>query len=401
MLISFDLHRRPNNPSASFTMNRILFPTKSASAQQRPSARPDEERDHINLQNPQGGIGCGASGGSRSRWEGITALDLVEQVTKLAEEKATKSQREVMSAHRVDPVLMSTVTDTSPDCYADATGDGNKKRGRQTVADIIGGGAKMPILLPQVPPLPPWDPSYIIQTDPDPLKAKDSADKLGALAIEIESSPIYHLYTPSYTRIREQLAAATQFIHSKHINCPSTRRASLDDLYLETIQKMEELVRMSKDIQPAAVAVPMKVDSVNSSDSIASPAARNRSGKKSTGECSRKDFADYMQHWLRDNWTNPYPDDDGLAQIAEDCDTTPTVVSNWLINARTRKWRPAIVKAYDLGRPADLLKEDAINIFDGNPLREVDGMPVPMPSPSRKGKKGKGKGKSSKNRSKK
>ena len=108
------------------------------------------------------------------------------------------------------------------------------------------------------------------------------------------------------------------------------------------------------------------------------------------GEYSKKDFADYMNHWLRDNWTNPYPDDDGLAEIAEECGTTPTVVSNWLINARTRKWRPAIVKAYDLGRPADLLEEDAINLFDGNALRDIEGMPS-LKTTSTKGKKGKGK----------
>merc|ERR1712157_399177 len=32
---------------------------------------------------------------------------------------------------------------------------------------------------------------------------------------------------------------------------------------------------------------------------------------------------------------------------------TTYVISNWLINARTRKWRPAIVKAHQLARPAE------------------------------------------------
>ena len=65
-------------------------------------------------------------------------------------------------------------------------------------------------------------------------------------------------------------------------------------------------------------------------------------------------------------------------------------MSNWLINARTRKWRPAIVKAYDLGRPADVLLEDAVNLFQGVPLRDL-GEEVPYfdSAPLGKGKKGK------------
>mmetsp|Transcript_3177 Transcript_3177/g.6227 ORF Transcript_3177/g.6227 Transcript_3177/m.6227 type:complete len:481 (-) Transcript_3177:156-1598(-) len=396
------LFRSPERiATPTFTMNRILFPTKSDSAQQRPSAQADEERDSGNFEDNRGYTGTGVGDDTRTRWEGLTALDMVEHVTKLAEEKMTDSQGRLLSTHCVDPSLMITTNDVATDCYVETTVDGSKKRGRETVADVIGGGGEVPGLLPMMPPLPPWDPSYIILTDPDPPSAKGAADKLSALAVEIESSPNYHRCTPSYTRIREQLAAATQFIHSNHIRSPTTRRLALDDLYLEAMQKMEELAKMVKDIEPAAAAVPMQVDSVTSSGRIAPPARGctiSRAGRKSNGEYSKKDFADYMQHWLRDNWTNPYPDDDGLAQIAEDCDTTPTVVSNWLINARTRKWRPAIVKAYDLGRPADLLKEDAINIFDGSPLRQVDGMPTIMPSPAGKSKKGRGRGKNSKSK---
>jgi hypothetical protein len=49
-------------------------------------------------------------------------------------------------------------------------------------------------------------------------------------------------------------------------------------------------------------------------------------------------------------------------------------VSNWLINARTRKWRPAIVKATNLeDRPSSMLLEDSIRIFQGRPLRAVAG----------------------------
>jgi len=76
-------------------------------------------------------------------------------------------------------------------------------------------------------------------------------------------------------------------------------------------------------------------------------------------------LTEYMMDWLRANWTNPYPDDECLKNIATECRVPTSVVSNWLINARTRKWRPAIMKAMDLGRPAECLLSDSIDIFDG------------------------------------
>ena len=87
---------------------------------------------------------------------------------------------------------------------------------------------------------------------------------------------------------------------------------------------------------------------------------------------TKQELGKYMTSWLRTNFTNPYPDDEGLIQMANHCGTTNQVISNWLINARTRKWRPAIIKATKLGRPADMLLEDSINIFDGKPVRQVD-----------------------------
>lgn len=57
--------------------------------------------------------------------------------------------------------------------------------------------------------------------------------------------------------------------------------------------------------------------------------------------------------------------------MASDCGTTATVVGNWLINARTRKWRPAVVKAFELNRPSHLLLEDSINLFEDKPLRDL------------------------------
>lgn len=42
-----------------------------------------------------------------------------------------------------------------------------------------------------------------------------------------------------------------------------------------------------------------------------------------------------------------------------------------LQNTRTRKWRPAIERAFDLRRPAALLLEDGLNIYEGKGVRRL------------------------------
>ena len=90
----------------------------------------------------------------------------------------------------------------------------------------------------------------------------------------------------------------------------------------------------------------------------------------------KKDSANLMNGWLRENWSKQYPDNEDLTNIAHKCGTTPTVISNWLINVRTRKWRPATVKTYESVQPSYILKEYVINIFYGRELREIEGLQI-------------------------
>jgi hypothetical protein len=84
---------------------------------------------------------------------------------------------------------------------------------------------------------------------------------------------------------------------------------------------------------------------------------------------SMKDRGVFLTHWIRQEFTYPYPDKDYLCEMAKVCGTTADVIDNWLINNRVRRWRPALAKAAALGRPADNLLEDAIAIFDGKVVR--------------------------------
>ena len=182
-----------------------------------------------------------------------------------------------------------------------------------------------------------WDLSYIVS------KNTRSTEKLRTLcswAVKYEEF-IYrqqHRPDPDAWETYQTLQHRMHYLFGQ-INHQETERSDnyhrmLDDLYEETIDQLRRLL--------------------NPSSSSSTPHPR-----------STADLTSYMTEWLRQNFTNPYPDEAGLAEMALACGTTPTVISNWLINARTRKWRPAIVQATELGHSADRLLEDALCIFNG------------------------------------
>lgn len=130
-------------------------------------------------------------------------------------------------------------------------------------------------------------------------------------------------------------------------------RELLNHLYSDTTTKLMDLIETAR----------FEIKRVPDSDSDSAPLSPGSTA--SSSEQPKKELSAYMMEWLRRNWTNPYPDENGLQEMARECDTTTTVVSNWLINARTRKWRPAIVKASALNRPADCLLPDSLRLFMG------------------------------------
>lgn len=199
----------------------------------------------------------------------------------------------------------------------------------------------------------------------------DSSYRTIKTRLEFTFDRIIGQYLKKYPR---DMCSGTDISHA--IDPPSVNteggeiRALLDTLYEETIQKLKKLIADQQIFQQrgSSVVVPeVKCEYVPSQASVLEMPVHQQHQQQ-----SKQELAKYMTSWLRTNWTNPYPDDDGLVVMATHCATTIQVISNWLINARTRKWRPAIIKASELGRPADLLLEDSINIFDGKPLREIN-----------------------------
>jgi Homeobox KN domain len=193
----------------------------------------------------------------------------------------------------------------------------------------------------------------------DPSQPRLLVKSLQCLASEMESIGVTSRFVQrSYLRIRCLFYAGLG-----RITVADGPRTSIHSdalllaLYNDAKRKMEALIQMARlEAAPSS-------DGADGSSSSAPEAAT----------LEKKEFVIFMTAWLRENWMNPYPDDDGLSEMAAVCSSTPTVIGNWLINARTRKWRPAIVKAFEMGRPSELLLEDSLNLFDGNPLRELPG----------------------------
>jgi hypothetical protein len=236
-----------------------------------------------------------------------------------------------------------------------------------------------------------WDLGYIQQRDSiggdgfccDVNRLADRFESLMATTMKtmdptVPSNPhLQHIYYGIQSRLEFKFARILEQCPYDNDNGTSfdfgESRKLLNTLYNDTIKKMHELVEKA-----APTASPLQKDTsdpaiVDYTKDQGFPTKKPTVSGSSAVVVPKKDFSKYMTSWLRDNWTNPYPDEDGLVDMARDCGTTSIIVSNWLINARTRKWRPAIIKATDLSRPSELLLEDSIRIFNGHPLRTLAG----------------------------
>jgi len=281
------------------------------------------------------------------QWIGMNPLEMITHLARATEEA------EVAKGISAGPICVGETklsSETPPIPQLTKSTDRQKKK--RGVKDTLSAADATTEDEDDPYPLPPWDLSFLLANDE---YASDAVKHLQFLAYTVESMPQYALVGGSYQRIRDHVAASSSWIHASYSGRLSAQSTSekmslLHNLYAETIQQMTSLVEMTRMLGPME-----KED--------AEPEIKP--------ELPNREFAEYMTMWLKKHWTNPYPDDAGLEMMANDCGKTITVVSNWLINARTRKWRPSIVKAFELKRPANLLLEDSINLFDGEPLRDL------------------------------
>lgn len=57
-----------------------------------------------------------------------------------------------------------------------------------------------------------------------------------------------------------------------------------------------------------------------------------------------KHAVDILNNWLNEHFSHPYPSDSEKEHLAQITGLSLTQINNWFINARRRKWRPAVEK---------------------------------------------------------
>lgn len=208
------------------------------------------------------------------------------------------------------------------------------------------------------------------------------------LALESQN----RLYIPSYNRVQAMFVS----------NIPSLASSENVRLALDVaVQQMQTLVEMSHPFTPSARVSRVKFSHyVSCQDGTKQLMAQPEpicilngvvvTQTALSEKAKRRVFNAYMTEWICQsrNWTNPYPDETMLKQMANqfihiggipglnDSATQAEAIAKintWLLNTRTRQWRPAVEEAFDGKRPAMLLMEDSLRIFKGDKLRPLIG----------------------------
>jgi hypothetical protein len=288
--------------------------------------------------------------GEQLRWVGMTPLEWIESLNAKAEAEEAFKMRKPLSVNFSDKSFykqspISFHKDQKPATSTPTKFVGDKRR-RETpdavisTSTVVSSSASNPVgnfPFPHQMPMY-WDFSFLERC---PL-----VERIRLLVLTVESQLQFLSLRVPFERTRDHFAYSVGYIRHHDPN----PRVQLESLYHETIHKLQALLDLAKKEELEEAAPPNPPSS----------------------PLDKIDLGKYMTNWLRENWINPYPDETVLQQISRDCGTTPHIVTNWLINARTRKWRPAIMKAYEMNRPAELLLEDSIAIFDGKPLHSLD-----------------------------
>ncbi|KAL3805201.1 hypothetical protein ACHAWO_007189 [Cyclotella atomus] len=167
------------------------------------------------------------------------------------------------------------------------------------------------------------------------------------------------------------------------------------------VRQIQALIQMVQPVSPNAIEPRVKfTEFVSCNDGSKQLMAKPNPTRIMNGivlsreplseKAQRQVFTAYLTEWLCQsrNWMNPYPDETVLKQMAHHfihIGCIPGIqgvaieaeaiskISTWLLNTRTRRWRPALERAFDGKRPAMLLMEDSLRVFKGDVLRPVIG----------------------------
>ena len=350
--------------------------------------------------------GCSSS---LVKWTGLTALDMVERIAKMAI-SSSQLKKPVAGVFEETQCGYSFLQYLANEPYAPTDVDlgAGQKRKRESFdeeyEEINGCELMAASVLNDDDDsdttefiLTAWKPSVIWanqfeQLDDNAQVQLNYLDSMVTIFEQLALESKNRFCIPSYNRVQATFVSnIASFTSSENI------RIILD----QAVQQMQALMEMVHPITPTAhvsrvkftqyvfcqdgtkqlMAQPKPIRILNGA--VVTQTSLNEKDK-------RRVFNAYMTEWICQsrNWTNPYPDDTVLKQMANhfihiggipglnDSATEAEAIAKintWLLNTRTRHWRPAVEQAFDGKRPAMLLMEDSLRIFKGDKLRPLIG----------------------------
>lgn len=197
------------------------------------------------------------------------------------------------------------------------------------------------------------------------LQPSEQVERIRLLVLAVEGHAKFMEMKPAFEQIRDHFTFSLSKCHSSE---------HFEMLCRETIDRLQSLlVLLVKNLNDG--------NTIGSTQST--PRTSNGNVRSSPGTPNRASFHNHMNNWLRANWINPYPDEAVSHQLAYETGETLHVVNTWLVNARSRRWRPAVLKAFELNRPSELLWEDSVALFEDKPLRSLGGTTSPSSTAKR------------------
>ena len=85
------------------------------------------------------------------------------------------------------------------------------------------------------------------------------------------------------------------------------------------------------------------------------------------GKVTRIQGTSILLKWLKENWTNPYPDKPEISELSQITGRTTKRVETWLTNNRKRYWRPAIEASVESVKGGEIVaaqvKEESLRLY--------------------------------------
>ena len=98
---------------------------------------------------------------------------------------------------------------------------------------------------------------------------------------------------------------------------------------------------------PFVPSQPAHAQPANNQAASSQPRPQATESQGSGRQIIPKHKKDYLNNWIESRFSNPYASDEEKAELSSLLDLSPATIFNYLINARTRSWKPQLLNLWD------------------------------------------------------